>query len=155
VEVLLVAAVVTGGLFAGAFLLYAHAVMPALRRVDDRTFVSTFALLDQGIVNPVFLLTTFLGAPSLSTAAAAVAHGADPFGWAVAAAALQVIVVGVTAAAHLPRNDRLKAGAVTAERDDAALRATFDETGWVRWNLVRVLLAVTATALLGVALLHA
>lgn len=154
-ETLLVAAVVAGGLFAGAFLLYAHAVMPALRRVDNRTFVSTFALLDQGIVNPVFLLTTFLGAPALSVAAAVVAHGEDPFALAVAAAVLQGAVVGITAGAHLPRNDRLKAGAVSSDRDDAALRAAFDEIGWVRWNLVRVLLSTAAVVLLGIALLRA
>ena len=37
--VALVAATITSGLLAGVFWFYAHTVMPALRRVDDETFV--------------------------------------------------------------------------------------------------------------------
>ena len=45
--VVLVAAALTAGLAAGVFALYAHAIMPGLRRTDDRTFVGAFQSIDR------------------------------------------------------------------------------------------------------------
>lgn len=152
---LLVAATLATGLFAGVFVFYQHTVMPALRKVGDRAFVDVYTLLDHGIVNPVFLLSTFLGAPVLTAAAAAVSIGEDPSGWAFAALGLQLLVVVVTARFNLPRNDRLKAGALETGRDDSALRAAFDERGWARANLVRVVASLGSLGLLAGALTSA
>jgi uncharacterized membrane protein len=44
--VTLVVATITTGLMAGVFAIYANAVMPGLRRSDDRTFVSAFQSID-------------------------------------------------------------------------------------------------------------
>lgn len=147
----LVAATVTSGLLAGVFVLYAHTVMPALRRSDDDAFVTTFALLDRSIVNPWFMATGFLGAPLLTGLAAALYLGEDALGWIVAAFGLHVVMVLETARVHLPRNDALK------EADDAGdrgpqVRAAFDERRWARWNLLRVGVSTAACALLAVAL---
>ena len=66
---LLLAATLTTGLVAGTFALYAHTVMPGLRRTDDRTFVSAFQALDRAIINPWFMAGGFLGALVLTVAA--------------------------------------------------------------------------------------
>ena len=42
-EVVLIAAAMTMGLMAGVFGIYANAIMPGLRRTDDRTFVAAFS----------------------------------------------------------------------------------------------------------------
>ena len=147
----LVAATVTSGLLAGVFLLYAHTVMPALRRADDQTFVTTFALLDRAIVNPWFMASGFLGAPLLTALAAALHLREDALWWIVASLALHVVMVVETARVHLPRNDALKA-ADAAGSPAGAARAAFDEGSWGRWNLLRVLTSTTACVLLAVAL---
>lgn len=147
----LVAATISSGQLAGAFVLYAHTVMPALRRADDATFVTTFALLDRAIVNPWFLATGFLGAPLLTATAAVLLLGEDSAWWIAAALALHVVMVVVTGAVNVPRNDALKAADVAAS-DAGTARAAFDELRWTRWNLVRVVTSTTATGLLGVAL---
>lgn len=146
----LVAATVSSGLLAGVFVLYAHTVMPALRRVDDATFVTTFALLDRAIVNPWFLATGFLGAPLLTATAAVLFLGEEQSWWIAAALALHLVMVVVTGAVNVPRNDALKAADGSSEPGTA--RAAFDEGRWVRWNLLRVVTSTTAVGLLGVAL---
>lgn len=54
----LVLATLTVGLMAGVFAIYANALMPGLRRTDDRTFVGAFQSIDKAIINPVFLMTS-------------------------------------------------------------------------------------------------
>lgn len=68
----LAAAIVTMGLVAGVFGLYAHTIMPGLRHADDQTFVAAFQSIDKAIINPWFM-TTFFGA-LLLTGLAAVLH---------------------------------------------------------------------------------
>src|SRR5436309_15698665 len=58
----LMGATLTMGLVAGAFALYAHSIMPGLRKTDDRTFVAAFQQLDRAIINPWFMITAFGGA---------------------------------------------------------------------------------------------
>ena len=41
-------AVLATGIVTGVLQLYAHTVMPGLRRVDDRAFVGAFRALDRG-----------------------------------------------------------------------------------------------------------
>jgi len=55
----LMGATLTMGLVAGAFALYAHSIMPGLRKTDDRTFVAAFQQLDRAIINPWFMITAF------------------------------------------------------------------------------------------------
>jgi uncharacterized membrane protein len=54
-EVVLIAATMTVGLMAGIFGIYSNAIMPGLRRTDDRTFVAAFQAIDRAIINPVFM----------------------------------------------------------------------------------------------------
>lgn len=47
-EAVLIAATMTMGLMAGVFGIYSNAIMPGLRRADDRTFVAAFQSIDRG-----------------------------------------------------------------------------------------------------------
>ena len=69
----LLAATMTMGLVSGAFLLYAHTIMPGLKKTDDRTFVTAFRSIDRAIINPWFMAGGFLGA-LVFTLAAVFAH---------------------------------------------------------------------------------
>ncbi|RNL63396.1 DUF1772 domain-containing protein [Nocardioides marmoriginsengisoli] len=142
----------TSGVLAGAFLLYAHTVMPALRQADDRAFVDTFRRLDRAIINPVFMLTGFLGAPALTLAAALTTDG-DVRRWTYAALALHLLMVLITGAVNVPRNDALKAAPPDA--DPTEVRTDFNELRWARWNLLRVLISCSAAIALAWALVVA
>ncbi|GEK81372.1 anthrone oxygenase family protein [Agrococcus baldri] len=154
--VVLVLAAVAAGVTAGVFFLYSNAIMPGLRRVDDRTFVGAFQAIDRAIVNPLFLVGGFFGTLLLSIAAALLHLGdGDVLWWAVAAAVLQAAVIVITGAVNVPRNDALKAAGPPDGIDASAARAAFDERRWVRWNHVRVLLSVAVVVCLAIALLGA
>src|SRR3954447_22360139 len=68
-HIALCAAVVSSGIIAGMFFAFATAVMPALRRGGDRTFVEAMNKINVDIVNGVFLLF-FLGALGFGVLAA-------------------------------------------------------------------------------------
>ncbi len=153
----LVLATLSTGLSAGVFLLYAHTVMPGLRRTDDRTFVAAFQAIDRAIINPVFLLGAFFGAPVLLGAAALLSLDEpwrDALPWLLAALALHLAVVVITAAVHVPLNDRIKAAGRPDAIDVGAARADFREQRWSRANHVRVVLDLAAFAAACVALLQ-
>jgi uncharacterized membrane protein len=149
--VLLVAAVVAG-LQAGTYFTWATGVMPGRARVDDRTFVDAVQQMNIAIVNPVFI-ATFLGAPLLAGAAAAVA-GPEARPWAFAATALAVGTLVISFAGNIPLNNALDAaGPVDRIRDLATVRADF-ETLWVRLNVGRCLTSAGALACLAMAALR-
>lgn len=140
------AAVLTG-LLAGFFYAYACSVMVGLARVDDRAFVTTMQWINATVRNAAFA-PSFFGAPVVTVLAAAVAYRRRGparhwvLGAAVACAAAFVVTMGV----NVPLNEQLAAAGTT---DPAAARAAF-EGPWVRWNLVRTVLATAAlVALVG------
>lgn len=144
----LVAATITTGLLAGLLAAFSYAIMPGLRRADDRTLVSTMQQVNVAILNPLFIVI-YIGAPVL-TALAAVLHLAEGqrrvLAWLVAALVLSVATFVITAARNIPLNNLLAAAGEPARHPDlAAVRRRF-ERPWARWNLVR---AVTSTAALG------
>ncbi len=135
----LVAAVITTGLVAGLFAVFAHAVMPGLARAGDRTFVDGMQGVNAAIVNGWFAVS-FSGAP-LATAAAALLHlAAPPLPWIVAGLVLYAAVLVVTFRVNVPLNDALAA----AGADDPATARHAFETTWVRWNAVRAVLSTAA-----------
>jgi uncharacterized membrane protein len=145
----LLAATITVGLMAGVFALYSLAIMPGLRRTDDRTFVGAFQQIDTAIINPLFL-AMFFGGLVLTALAAALHLGDDTdsvFPWILAALLLYLAVIVITLRINVPLNDAIKAaGDPDRIADLAAVRERFDEARWARWNLVR---AVATTASLG------
>lgn len=129
-EIVLLTARTLSGLLAGVFLAYTVSVMPALRAMDDKTFVTVMNRINVVIVNPVFL-AVFLGAPV--AALAVLLWVRNP--WAVGGAVFAVASLVVTGVFNVPLNDRLAAGGA---------REAF-ENAWTVWNVVRT---VTASAAL-------
>ncbi len=100
-DYVLLTAKTLAGLLAGVFFAYAVSMMPALRAMDDDTFLTVMNKINVVIVNPVFL-AVFLGAP-----VAALAHaGLGPRPWAIAGAALAVVTLLVTLRVQHPPEQR-------------------------------------------------
>ena len=149
----LMAATISMGLMAGVFALYAHTIMPGLRKTDDRTFVGAFQAMDRAIINPWFMGGGFIGA-LVFTLLAAIAHiGRSELPWIASAFVLYLVAFVITLAINVPLNDRLKA-AGDPERivDLAAAREAFNEARWRRFNLVRAVTSLAAFGLLAWAL---
>ena len=147
----MIAATLTMGLMAGVFGIYSNAIMPGLRRTDDRTFVAAFQSIDRAIINPAFM-ATFLGA-LLLTALAALLHlageGRSLLPWIVVALVLYLVVFVVTIRVNVPRNNEIKAaGEVDSLSDLYSVRERFDEARWVRWNHLRAFASILAFSLL-------
>jgi uncharacterized membrane protein len=156
-EVVLIAATLTTGLMAGVFGLYSNAIMPGLRRTDDRTFVAAFQSIDRAIINPAFM-ATFLGALVL-TALTALLHftgeARSLLPWIVAALVLYLVVFVVTIRVNVPRNNEIKAaGDVDRMTDVHGVRERFNEAMWVRWNHLRAFASILAFGLLSWALVQ-
>ena len=148
----LLGATLTMGLVAGTFALYAHTIMPGLRKTDDRTFVAAFQQTDRAIINPWFMITAFGGALVLTLVAAIANRGTPALPWIAAAFGLYLVAVIITVAVNVPLNDALKAAGDPAHIDVAQARARFHEASWATWNLIRVATSVPAFALLAWAL---
>ena len=154
-DAVLIAATLTTGLMAGVFGIYSNAIMPGLRRTDDRTFVAAFQSVDRAIINPAFM-ATFLGALVL-TALAAALHLGDgrPLPWIVAALILYLVVFVVTIRVNVPRNNEIKAaGDVDRIADLHGVRERFHEARWIRWNHLRAVASILAFGLLAWALIQ-
>ena len=156
-EVVLIAATLTMGLMAGVFGIYGNAIMPGLRRTDDRTFVAAFQSIDRAIINPVFMVT-FFGAPALTALAALLHLTGDQrpmLPWIAGALVLYLFVFVITLAVNVPRNNEIEAaGDVDRITDPHGVRERFDEARWVRWNHVRTFASTVAFGLLAWALVE-
>jgi uncharacterized membrane protein len=156
-EVVLIAATMTMGLMAGVFGIYGNAIMPGLRRTDDRTFVAAFQSIDRAIINPAFM-ATFFGALVLTALAALLHITGDRrpmLPWIGAAFVLYLFVFVITIGVNVPRNNEIKAaGEVDRMTDPHLVRERFDEPKWVRWNHVRTVASTAAFGLLAWALVE-
>ena len=148
----LMGATLTMGLITGAFALYAHTIMPGLRKTDDRTFVAAFGQMDRAIINPWFMITAFGGALVLTLVAGIANRGTPALPPIAAAFGLYLVAVIVTVAVNVPMNDAIKAAGDPAHIDVTQVRAQFNEARWAAWNLVRVATSVPAFGLLAWAL---
>ncbi|WP_237536702.1 anthrone oxygenase family protein [Streptomyces sp. SID5785] len=150
---LLGAATVAMGLIAGTFYIFGCAVMPALARSGDRTYIEVMQNINDVIQNPVFFLS-FVGALVLTGVAAwRVRSRAGVRRWVWAALALYVLAFALTGVLHIPLNDALAAAGPPARiADPAKVRADFEDP-WVAWNVVRAVLCTLACACLTRALL--
>ena len=144
--------VVLTGLFAGLFFAFSTAVMPGLGRSGDRTMIEAMQGINIAILNPFFAVV-FIGAPVLllgQTLLYWAAGRTDSTWWAGTASALLILVLVVTFAVNVPRNNALdRAGTVDRLADPATVRDGFEKV-WVRWNHLRTL--ASAAALLCTAL---
>ena len=152
----LMLATLSMGSIAGVFALYAHTIMPGLRRTDDATFVTAFQSIDRAIINPWFIGATFLGALLFTVIAAITNRGQPAFVWIVVALVAYGVAVAITAAVHVPLNDAIKAAGDPRHIDNiASVRQRFNEARWTTWNLARVVTSSIAfTSLAWALVLH-
>lgn len=155
VTVLLVIAIVGTGTVAGVFFAFSGFVVSGLDRLPPAEAARAMQEINVTAPRPPLMLALF--GTALVVAALAVlafigqAGGAG--GWVVAAAVVYLVcAVGVTAAANVPRNDRL---AAAPEGDAGALAAAWAgfRPGWTAWNHVRWLGSTAACGCLVAALL--
>ncbi len=140
----LLAAAITLGLMAGLFFGFANAVMPGLRRTDDRTFVAAMQRFNASIQNGLFALV-FLGALVATGWAAWLHRGDRPvFLPVLIALGLYVVTLLITFGVNIPLNNRLDAaGDPQRVADPRAVRKAFYGP-WVRWNALRTLTCMGA-----------
>jgi uncharacterized membrane protein len=124
---------------AGLFTGFSYAVMPGLKVLDDRGWITAMQRINKVILNGWFM-TAFLGSVLFTGAALALdwfagERAASP--WILLALVLALVMFIGTAAVNVPMNDRLEAaGEPAAISDPAALRASI-ESRWTAWNTVR------------------
>src|SRR6478736_9723711 len=136
--VALLGATITMGLVTGVFALFAHTIMPGLKKSDDHTFVAAFQSIDRAIINPWFMAGGFIGALLFTIAAAATNLGRPALPWILAALLLYLIAFVITVAVNVPLNDAIKAAGNPDHIPNlAGVRERFHEARWAAWNLVR------------------
>ena len=141
-------------LVAGIALTFACVVMPGIRRLNDLDFLRSFKVMDRVIQDnqPVFMLV-WVGSVVVLVVTAALGlwrlDGADRILLIVATVVYLVGVQLPTATINIPLNNHLQAQDL-GSLSDASLhdeRIAF-EARWVRWNAIRTVFAVLASALL-------
>lgn len=108
----LMGATLTMGLVAGVFALFAHTIMPGLRKTDDRTFVTAFQQIDRAIINPWFMITAFGGALVLTLVAGLANRGTPALPLIAAAFGLYLVAVIITVAVNGRSTTRSRARAI-------------------------------------------
>jgi uncharacterized membrane protein len=144
---------VTTGIMSGVFFSFSTSVMKALAKLPAAQGIAAMQGMNVSIVNPVFLLVL-----AGSTVSCVVLLFSAPFtgaphpGLRVAGALLYLVgAIGVTAAVNVPMNNAL---AAVDPSSVAGARVWQDYLSrWTRFNHVRTLTSVGATALLTLALL--
>ncbi|MFF2273512.1 DUF1772 domain-containing protein [Agromyces sp. NPDC058136] len=157
VNVLLVLGIVGTGLVSGVFFAFSGFVMQGLDRLPAADAARAMQEINVTAPRPPLMLALFgtgLALVALEVVAFMLAGGIEGTGWLMLAAAIVYLVgaIGVTAAANVPRNNRL---AAVPERDETALAAAWHEfrPGWLAWNHVRWLASAAACVCLVVTLL--
>ncbi|MEU9147916.1 DUF1772 domain-containing protein [Streptomyces sp. NPDC048349] len=150
----LIAATITTGLVSGLFYGFSVAVMPGLRRADDRTVVEVMQRINVAILNGWFLLG-YVGSllfTGLALGLCLPTGGRDVLAPVIGAFLCCVLAMGITARVNIPLNNALEqAGPVDRIADPSAVRRAFEQP-WVRANVWRTVLSTAALGLLAWAL---
>ncbi len=145
-------AAIGAGLAGGVFLAFSTFIMPALRRIPDRSAMAAMNSINQAApASPLFMLLLFGTALAcLLLGVSAVRRLDQPVArWQLAGCALYLVAVVVTMAYHVPRNDALIALDPNGPNGPAQWRSFVP--GWVAWNHVRTVSSVAGTVALAVA----
>lgn len=144
---------VLNALMAGLYFGFSTAVMPALARTDDRSYVTSMQRINESIENPRFL-TTFMGAlvvPIVAVFLHLGDEGRDRLPWIVAGAVLYGATIVTTGAVNIPLNKQLVAAGDVTDHPAPAVRSAFHDR-WTRFNTARAVLCTAAVAALTIAL---
>lgn len=149
--VLIAAGLVGNAMVSGFFWGWSVSAMLGLRRVDDRTYVTSMRSINRAILNPIFLVV-FAGTLVALVAASVttfIAGDSRRGVWITASmVAYAVGVFGVTAAGNVPLNDRLEAFDPTGADDDAHQRARVAYEGpWNRLHVIRSVIGVLSVTM--------
>jgi uncharacterized membrane protein len=141
------------GLVAGVFFAFSTFVMAALKRLPLAQGIAAMQSINIVVVTPVFMAALFGTAVACLglVAWAVISWGEEPSALVLAGGALYLLgTIGVTIACNVPLNNRL----ATLHPQGADAAAFWDKyvTRWTAWNHVRTIAALTAAALLTVAL---
>ncbi|HEY6740425.1 MAG TPA: anthrone oxygenase family protein [Actinopolymorphaceae bacterium] len=153
VPILAAASALGAGLVAGALFGFSTIVMRGLAALPPEQGAAAFKAIDLMVMRTLFVVV-FVGTGLLS--ALALVLGIT--GWnrsdgpyLVAGGVLYLVgVIGITRAVHLPRNSAL--AAVDADSREGRELWTRVFPTWVRWNHVRTVIALAASAAFMVAL---
>lgn len=153
VPALTVAAAVSSAVLSGVLFAFSTSVLPALAQRPADQGMAAMQAMNRTIQNPLFGL--FFGGSALLCLAVAVSapFTGDQAGAGLRFAGGALYVVGVTIetiAINVPMNERLDA-ADAASASGHEVWAGFGPR-WTRWNNVRTVLGVVASALLAVSL---
>lgn len=142
IQLTLIVAAVAAALSGGITFAFSNFIMGALGRLAPADATRAMQHINEVVLNPLFLLV-FIGTGLAMTAVSVVHVVSDnPVnGWLLAASALYLVgVVGVTVRGNVPLNEAL--AAVDANSADWHAFAA----PWTRWNHVRTVAAVLASA---------
>ena len=146
---------VGAGLVGGIFLAFSAFVMKALSQLPDEQGVAAMQRINVVVLNPLFL-GLFVGTAligGICGAGAVLTWGSMRSALLLAAGALYAAgCFGVTAACHVPRNERL-ARLPPDSREAAAYWPVYLKE-WVFWNHVRTIAATACAAAAAVSLAH-
>lgn len=141
------------GVVAGVFFAFSAFVMPALGRLSPAEGVAAMQSINVAAVSFAFMTALFGTAASCLGLVAWAVFSAD--GWAalfesLGGALYLVGTIGVTVARNVPLNDAL----AEAHPRSSGVEAIWHEyiSKWTAWNHVRTLAALTAAAMLTIAL---
>ncbi|TCO52342.1 DUF1772 domain-containing protein [Actinocrispum wychmicini] len=141
---LLVISTITMGLVGGLFYGFSVAVVRALARVDDRTFVLVCQKMNRAIENGLFALS-FVGTVIFSGISLVlfIAIGKSTvYVPIIVALVLYVLSLLITFRISIPMNNAIdRVGDPDKAKDLAGARKAF-EAPWNRWNHIRGLLAI-------------
>lgn len=140
---------VGAGLAGGVFFAFSTFVMSGLGRADDRAGLTAMQGINKAAPTPVFMALLFGTALVCVLLAASAARRLDQPAarWQLVGCVLDLLMIAVTAAYHVPHNDAL--ALLQPDSPDAPAAWARYADGWTAWNHMR-----TATALLsGLALL--
>ena len=141
------------GLMGGLLFAFSNFVMTALSHQPAESGIRTMQAINVYILNPLFI-AVFLGTAVASVVLGVIAMlrlSRPGAAWLLAGSAAYLVgVLGVTMAFNVPLNNRLEGQDPRAA--DAAQYWLAYVAAWVRWNHVRTIASLLASALLIVAI---
>ena len=147
------ATAVAAGTMGGVFFAFSAFVMPALRDLPPAQGIAAMQSVNRAAVTPVFMTALFgtaLACLVLGIAAVR-AWGEQGSGRLLAGGVVYLVgVIGMTAAFHVPRNDRL--ADLAADAPGSAAYWSDYLTEWTAGNHVRAIAGILAAGLLADAL---
>ncbi|WP_315785737.1 DUF1772 domain-containing protein [Fischerella sp. JS2] len=151
--VLKLVAILGCGLVAGVFFAFSTFVMSALARLQPAQGIAAMQSINITVINPLFMMALFGTAAAcifLAVSSLLKWHQLDAAYLLLGSLLYLVGTVGVTILFNVPLNDAL-ATVDPSSTDSASLWNRY-LTNWTKWNHIRTVAALAASALLTIAL---